>query len=187
MSIRQMTQTGDPMLKIMLIKELKQKLEFSAKENKRRIQDEFIRRLAATFNHYIQEDILINMTEELNHFQNIGRYAQIIPKPLMDSLQDAAQRKNFTLDQETNLRLLLSFKEGDSLNLNTLSEKILKQKFTFAQAVAECKHKRDASVYLYEIEKLSLYLAFKHRLPKTYQENFAKIDVAELADTLKQN
>ena len=48
-NIRQMTQKGDPMVRATLPAITIRMLETSAKQNKRRIQDQFIKTLAETF------------------------------------------------------------------------------------------------------------------------------------------
>ncbi len=47
--IRQLTQKGDPMVRVQLPEVLVRMLEGSAKKNKRRVQDQFIKALAETF------------------------------------------------------------------------------------------------------------------------------------------
>lgn len=175
--IRQMTQKGDPMLKVMLAEELKLQLLLNAKLNRRRVQDELIRSLAATFK--FPEETLPFSREQLNQFANIGKYAQVIPRPLMDSLQNSAQKNNFDLTEEVNLRLLFAFKAQQALELNTLSEKILKHKFRLEEALAECKRNHEHWVYVYELEKLRLYVKFKHKLPRNIKEVFTILNVKE--------
>lgn len=50
-TIRQITQKNDPMARIQLPEELILKLKDTAKQNKRRPQDQFIKSLAETFKH----------------------------------------------------------------------------------------------------------------------------------------
>lgn len=57
--IRELTRKGDPMLRIQLPEQVLNALQTSAKSNKRRIQDEFVKRLAASFKHEADVNLVI--------------------------------------------------------------------------------------------------------------------------------
>ncbi len=50
-TIRQLTQKGDPMVRVQLPEVVIQMLRGAARKNKRRTQDQFIKSLAETFKH----------------------------------------------------------------------------------------------------------------------------------------
>lgn len=70
-NLTEMTKAGDPMLRIRLPKAIHQAIAKSAKANKRRQQDEFIKRIFATFkmDTKLQEaqDKLLPQLQEIYH------------------------------------------------------------------------------------------------------------------------
>lgn len=61
--LRELTRKGDPVLRIKLPKLVQELMQTAAKENKRKIQDEVIKRLAASFKNdssctHLQEKLL---------------------------------------------------------------------------------------------------------------------------------
>lgn len=66
--LRELTRKGDPMLRIKLPELVQELMQAAAKENKRKVQDEVIKRLAASFKNdfsctHLQKELL----EHLKH------------------------------------------------------------------------------------------------------------------------
>ena len=107
----------------------------------------------------------------------LEKYAQVISVEMMDALKESAQARGVSLDMEVALRLMTSMVEPELGQGNTLFNQIMRTDFPNDTAVAECKRKRQGTQYLYEIEKLRLYLCFEKNLPRNTKETFALIDV----------
>ncbi len=115
----------------------------------------------------------------------LEKYAQVISSEMMAALKESAQARGISLDAEIALRLTTYMAEPELAKDNALSQQILRLDFTEAQAIAECKHKREAAVYLYEMEKLRLFLQFEQSLPRNIKEVFTLIDVKEASKRIK--
>ena len=118
---------------------------------------------------------------------DLAKFAQIIPAELMQEIQTAAQTKNISVDVEILTRFLATFAKSTEMGTNTISEKIMKRDFTDEEAEAECKYKRQAWLYIYEINKLRCFLELEGKLPRHFKEKFIVIDVkAETARILEE-
>ena len=112
-------------------------------------------------------------------FQELKKYAQIMPKEMLDKMKQNAEEHNVSLEVEMASLLLASFVEAKSLGVDTLLQHILNREFTEKEAVAECKRRRQDWQYLYEVKKLHLFLEMKENLPRKFKETFSLIDVNE--------
>lgn len=112
-------------------------------------------------------------------------YAQVISKELLDALKESAQIRGVTLDVEIALRLMANLNHPELAENNALLTQILQKQFIQDDAVAECKRKRESTHYLYEIEKLRLFLHFEKMLPRDFKETFILIDEKEIREHIK--
>ena len=186
-TIRQLTQKGDPTLRIMLSQSIQSKIVESAKKNKRRPQDELIKRLAATLEHEvtfqgIQFDLL--QDEDLNG--NPAKFGQVVPSEMKTILEKVAGEKGIGVELEIASRLYATFIEPTKYGLDSLVDQILKLEFSTEEAVAECKRKREAALFVYEMEKLRLFVRFEQKLPRNIKESFVMIDVKEAMEIIKR-
>jgi hypothetical protein len=173
MSIREMTEKGDPMIRIMLSEEMHGRLVAAAKENKRRPQDEFIKRMSRSLSAEFFEPEICAMAAE----NPAVKLIQVISAEMMDELKYQASSHGVTVDHEVGMRLFATFDQPHSFGLDCLSERILRQKFSASEAMAECKQNHLAWLYPYEIKKLRLLLSFQGKIPATVKEVFTVIDV----------
>lgn len=109
----------------------------------------------------------------------LEKYIQVISSDLLEALNTSAVEHGVSLDVEIATRLMACMAEPELAKDNVLSQQILRQEFTEQEAVAECKRKRESNLYLYEMEKLRLFLRFEQNLPRDIKENFMVIDVKE--------
>ena len=107
----------------------------------------------------------------------LEKYAQVISVEMMNALRASAQERGVSLDMEIALRLMTSMVEPELGQGNTLFNQIMRTDFPSDTAVSECKRKRHGTQYVYEIEKLRLYLCFEKNLPRNTKETFKLIDV----------
>lgn len=117
------------------------------------------------------------MQEQENQAQ-LRKFAQIIPSTMLDALKQAALAKGISLELEVASRLHAALTMANTSSLNLCSEQIRARKFSLREAIAECNRKRLGNLYLYELDKLRLYLGFKNKLPRGTKEEFRVIDVA---------
>ena len=110
--------------------------------------------------------------------EQLRKFAQIIPQEMLDALSLAAAAKGISLELEIASRLRAALTAPETFSLNFNSQQIRRRKFNLQEAVAECARKRLGNLYLYELEKLRLFLRFKHKLPRGLKEKFSLIDVA---------
>ncbi len=115
----------------------------------------------------------------------LENYAQVISSEMMEVLKESAQIHGISLDMEIALRLTAYMVESDLVQDSVLSQQILRLDFSEEQAIAECKRKRKAALYIYEMEKLKLFLQFEHSLPRHIKENFTIIDVKKATEAIK--
>ncbi len=106
----------------------------------------------------------------------LENYAQVISLEMMEGLKNSAHTHGITLEMEVALRLLANVGTETSEG-GRLYNKIVQRKFTKEEAEAECKRKREAAVYRYEIEKLTLLLRLEDILPRKFKDTFTVIDV----------
>ncbi len=115
----------------------------------------------------------------------LEKYIQVIPSELLNALQDSAYENGLSLDMEIAARLIACLSEPELNKENSLFQKILAKEFNIKEATAECKRKREAALYLYEVEKLRLFLRFEKSLPRQIKEGFMIIDVKEETKRIK--
>ena len=106
----------------------------------------------------------------------LEKYAQVISSEMMEGLKNSAHTHGITLEMEVALRLMANASQETSEG-GKLFNTIIHRKFTTAEAIAECKRKRKAMLYSYEIEKLTLLLEREDGLPRKFKETFTVIDV----------
>lgn len=112
-------------------------------------------------------------------FSGLEAYAQAISKEMLEALKKAAEEKGISLDLEIAYRLAINiFEVSQPENTITLDD-ILNWNFPDDAAFAECKRKRESNLYLYEMEKLRLFMEFKDMLPRKFKETFLVLDVKE--------
>lgn len=116
----------------------------------------------------------------------LERYIQVIPHELLHALKDSATKNGILLDMEIATRLIAFMSEPELTFDNALSRQVLNRKFTDKEAVEECKRKRKSNIYVYEMEKLRLFLRFEENLPRNIKENFAVIDVKEITKQIRE-
>lgn len=109
----------------------------------------------------------------------LNKYAQVIPSEMLEEIQDAANAKGLSLEVEIASRLMATFANPAEFGVATTSEAILNHSFTDKDAFDECKRNHESWLYLYEMEKLRLFMQFKQKLPRNIKESFMMIDVAE--------
>ena len=178
--IRQMTRQGDPQSRIMLSDSIKVQLIESAKKNKRRPQDELIKRLAASLeNDVIFQGMQFDLLQQPDLQTNLNKFGQVIPSEMKALLEKSAELKGIALEREIASRLQATFVRPTSYGFDSLIDHILRFEFSAAEAVAECKRKREAAHFVYEMEKLRLLMRFENRLPKDFKEEFCFINVEE--------
>jgi hypothetical protein len=114
---------------------------------------------------------------------DLDKFAQVIPAELMQEIQAAAMAKETSIDIEILSRFLATFAKSTEMGTNTISEKIMKRDFTDEEAATECKYRRRAWLYIYEINKLRWFLEIKEQLPRQFKEKFLVID--EKAETIR--
>lgn len=193
-NLNEITKKGDPMLRLNLSENIIQKLQESARKNKRRPQDQLIKSIAKTFrNTDTYSHILVKLASTLETFQaetgiaSLKKYAQVIPQEIMNALKESAQERGISLNCEVSLRLLAEIAVSEmSGNLLTF-EAIMKKKFTYKEAVAECKRKREVTLFRYEMKKLELYLEFEKNLPRNFKENFTTIDFKTTSKKVRED
>ncbi len=123
----------------------------------------------------------------------LAKYAQVISVDLMQALKSSAVEHGVALDVEIATRLTAFMAEPEITQDNALSQQILRKQFTEMEAVAECKRKREATLYSYEMGKLRHFLINVPFLPRNIKETYTTIDVkaatkvieAELAQEAK--
>ena len=114
---------------------------------------------------------------EAKKHSTLEKYAQVISAELMQALKAAAEARGVSLDFEIASRLMVGLSEPNFNKDVSRFNQIMRQQFSHADAVTECRLKRKAALYNYEIEKLRLFLRFEKNLPKRIKESFVLIDV----------
>ena len=107
----------------------------------------------------------------------LEKYAQVISTDLMEALKESALDRGVSLEVEIALRLMANLTHQELTTDGGILGQIARQEFTEEEAVAECKRKREAHHYLFEIEKLRNFLRFAPGLPRHVKETFTLIDV----------
>lgn len=185
-NIRQMTRKGDPTLRIMLSKAIKFRLMESPKKNKRRPQDELIKRLAASVEHdRAFQSVQFDLLQKQEVKENLSKFGQVVPSEMKEYFEKSAENKGISLELEIASRLQATFETPTVYGLDSLIDQILRVEFSTAEAVAECKRKREAALFVYEMEKLRLFMRFEQRLPSEMKEKFLVINVEEAMKIIK--
>lgn len=116
-------------------------------------------------------------------YEEIGKVfvklRQKISSEMLLALQESAKLHGVSIDVEVASRIWLTFAEPEALGLDSTIIHVLKQGFSYPQAVLECKRKREAWAYLFEIDKLKRFLKMRHKLPRNFKEKFTFINVKE--------
>lgn len=112
--------------------------------------------------------ILMNKAE----LQEVEKLIQIIPSEILIILKDAAAQDGRSIDEEVTLRLLTTFINPNSFGFSANFDTIMNSKFTEANARAESEARQKGWMYVYQKEKLRLYVEFEGKLPKKFKENF---------------
>lgn len=168
-TVRELTRKGDPRLNVFISAALKAQIETLAKQNRRRFQDEIIKRLAATLR------LGINISEcvyDEDH-ADAEKICQVIPREMLNALEQHAEAKQNSLDMEVAERLKTTLAKPNDFGFSPLLSQILHQKIKPAQYKNECTARQNAWLNLYQSEKLKLYLEFKKYLPKHFNEGFS--------------
>ena len=121
----------------------------------------------------------VNINELLNaeDVKELEKFAQVIPAEMMQEIVIAAKAKDVSIEVEIMSRFLATIDQPENFGFKSAIEIILKQGFSADDAVAECKRKRQHWFYVYEVEKLRLFLMFQEKMPRNVKENFLLIDV----------
>lgn len=184
--MKKMTVIGDPRLKIQLSETIQAKLKEAAKKNKRRVQDEFILRIAASFELNEQyESLQLELQQKPEISNNLSHYSQALPVEMLQEINRASGERGIGVGQEVASRLLATFIQPEKFGLESLAMKIMNTQFSMDEAMQECKQKRNGWLYLYEVEKLKLFMKFEKKLPRKIRENFVLIDVDEVMKQIK--
>ena len=112
-------------------------------------------------------------------FQELIKYAQIIPVEMLQEMRANAEEKGVSLELEMASLLLASFVDAKTLGQDTLANHILNYAFSNNAGMRESKQNRLDWLYLFELKKLEMYLVFKPRLPRKYKETFSLINAKE--------
>lgn len=115
----------------------------------------------------------------------LEKHIQVISSDLMEALKESAADRGISLDMEIALRLMAYMAEPALTKDNSLFSQIMRKEFTEDEAVAECKRNREATLRLFEIEKLRILLKLENKLPRKFKENFTLIDVKAISEIIK--
>ena len=183
--MRELIQKGDPLVRVNMPKYIREALTISAKHNKRKFQDEVIKRLTMTFKFpeallELQYDVLVDVIDPAAE-----KWAQVIPLEMVQVISQASTKKGLSVGEELLSRILATLKYPEQFGVNPLEVAIMQRKFTPKEAAAECDRRREGWVYLYEMCKLRLFIEFCPKLPRHVKENFTSIDVKALTKEIK--
>ena len=112
-------------------------------------------------------------------FQELIKYAQIIPAEMLQEMQINAEANGVSLEVQMASLLLSSFVDAKALGIDTLANHILNYTFSNNAGARESKQNRQDWLYLFELKKLELFLEFKPLLPRKYKETFSLINAKE--------
>ncbi len=112
-------------------------------------------------------------------FQELIKYAQIIPAEMLQEMQANAEANGVSLEVEMASLLLSSFVDAKALGIDTLANHILNYTFSNNAGTHESKQNRQNWLYLFELKKLELFLEFKPLLPRQHKEKFSLINTKE--------
>lgn len=115
---------------------------------------------------------------------NLQKYAQVLSSEMFATLQESAAQKGISLELEVVSRLMATFAEPEEFGANVLVDGILNQTYSHDDALEECKRHRQSWLYIYEMEKLRLFMTFQEKLPRDIKESFTLINVKEAMKTI---
>ena len=121
----------------------------------------------------------------VDKLQAQDKYIQVITSDLMAALKTAAHKDQVSVDIEVVNRLLATIIEPNALGFSPALDEIARKKFIAPQVALEKRINQEAWGRLFELEKLTLYLRFKQKMPKKYKEQFSIIDVEKEAKRIK--
>lgn len=115
----------------------------------------------------------------------LKKYSQVISSDLLQALKQSALDKDISLDLEIAVRLMASFTRPEACGISPRLNAILNYDFKQTDAFIQNKHHREQWLYLYEMEKLRLFVRFENKLPRTLKEKFTLIDAKALIDKIR--
>lgn len=184
--LREMTMLGDPRINIQLADSIRLMLIESAKKNRRSMQDEFIKRMALSFYFNDQFEVLEpELSNKPEISDNLQRYSQALPLEILEEIKQVCFHKSTSVELEVASRLLATFIHPQVFGFHAVEQGILNKKFSLKEATAECDRFKNGWLYLYEMEKLRLFLQFQDKLPRKIKEGFILIDVKEATKKIK--
>ena len=125
----------------------------------------------------MNKDLLKQFTMNTEKY-DIEKLIQIIPNELMLALKTEAKIKAIDLDLEVALRLAATFIYPKVFGCTeSMEQMILQKQFNLHELRKESNLKRQTWLYLFELEKLKLWVEFETKLPKKFKENFSLINV----------
>jgi len=95
----------------------------------------------------------------------------------MSALKKSAETNGVSLDMEIALRLMTCMNAPELNKDGKLLSQIVHKDFSQDDAIAECKRNREHWLYVYEVEKLRLFLMFQTKMQRKIKEKFMVIDV----------
>ena len=112
--------------------------------------------------------ILMNKAE----LKNLEKLIQTIPSEMLTMIKASAQKEGRSLDEEVTIRLLTTLINPSAFGFSALLDELMNKKFTEAQAKAEIEAREKGWMYVYQKEKLRLFVEFEDKLPKKFKESF---------------
>lgn len=119
------------------------------------------------------------------NLSELVKYAQIMPVEFVAELERAAGENGISMELEIVSRLFATLLNPCAFGIDLLCEQILKKNFTENEAFAECKRNKQSNFYIYEMEKLKLFMRYQGKIPRDAKESFLVIDVKEAAKIIK--
>lgn len=105
-------------------------------------------------------------------FKNLEKLIQTIPSEIMNILKNAAQQAGRSMNEEVTIRLFTTIVNPSAFGFSVLYDTVMGGKFTEAQVKAEKEAREKGWMYVYQKEKLRLYVELENKLPKKFKENF---------------
>lgn len=104
--------------------------------------------------------------------QKTEKLIQIIPIEIMSEIKNAAKHFKRSLDEEVASRLLATLIKPGVFGLSTNLDAIINKKFNHTDIKLENEARQRGWMYVYQKQKLRLYLELQDKLPKKFKENF---------------
>lgn len=114
----------------------------------------------------------LEVTTDIKQKKDLEKLIQIIPSEMMSFLKDSAQREGRSLDDEVAIRLLTTLVNPGAFGFSALFDTVMNSKFTEADVKAEIEARQKGWMYVYQKQKLRLYVELEDKLPKKFKENF---------------